>query len=189
MELLWPKSWYDIADGEDALRSIARRWKDKGYDQLDGNDYARLEPFLEPFDGIYSDQEVVILSRVGNNGVQKEMCQLFTDPGQPDAWKLEWWLPETDVRRLYLGQVARILYGKEFDYDTTQCMLMLAYAISCLRQLKLTIKGDRIIGTFQDPEAEAAEMVAENSFEDPVLLQEESYEEVTLDSADDDAVE
>jgi hypothetical protein len=63
MAHLWPADWYDLNDGAKALLNISKVWKKKGYTALVENDYARMEPFLEPFDGIYTDQEIVILSR------------------------------------------------------------------------------------------------------------------------------
>jgi len=82
MAHLWPIDWYDLSDGRDVLRNISRVWAEKGYDNLAENDYARLEPFLEPFDGIYTDKEIVVLSRVGSNGIQKEFCSMFLQAGE-----------------------------------------------------------------------------------------------------------
>ena len=81
------------------MANIEEIWAKIGYDKLTENDYARLEPFLEPFDGIYTDKEVVILSRVGNNGIQKEFCNMFVQNPQQssteqksedEVWVLEW---------------------------------------------------------------------------------------------------
>jgi hypothetical protein len=188
MAHLWPLEWFDITDGESALRNISRVWKKKGYETLTENDYARMEPFLEPFDGIYTDQEIVILSRIGNNGVQKEFCSMFLQPpveGSAEndgVWVLEWYLDKDDIRRIYLRQVAQILYGAQLENDETQCMILLTHALSNLRRLRITIKGEQILGEFDDLEGipEAQEAVMENSFENPVL----DIEEVSVESED-----
>lgn len=186
MAHLWPIDWYDLSDGEEALQNIAKVWGRKGYDSLSENDYARMEPFLEPFDGVYTDQEIVILSRIGNNGIQKEFCSMFLQgpeagAGGPERdedgiWVLEWYLDKNDIRRLYLRQVAQIMYGSQFENDETQCMIMLTHSLSSLRRLKITIHGDQILGEFDD--GEVPETVVENSLEDPEI--------VTLDDEDDD---
>jgi len=166
MSHLWPIDWYDLSDGgEEVLQNISKVWERKGLETLSENDYARLEPFLEPFDGVYTDQEIVILSRIGNNGIQKEYCSMFM---QGEVWVLEWYLDKDDIRRLYLRQVARLLYGNQYEQDETQCMIMLTHALSSLRQLKLTIHGDQILGEFDDQEDD--EPVMENSLEDPEII-------------------
>lgn len=170
--------WYDLADGADALKNISAVWSKKGYDTLTANDYARMEPFLEPFDGIYTDQEIAILSRIGNNGVQKEFCSMFlqaTDgsgaTASGEVWVLEWYLEKDDIRRLYLRRVAQILYGSQYDNDETQCMIMLTHALSNLRRLRITIKGDRIIGEPEDgDEGPAGDVpVTANSIDEPIV--------------------
>lgn len=88
MSHLWPAAWFDMDDETfKVLKDISTHWKKKGYDHLESEDYVRLEPFLEPFDAVYSDNEVVILSRVGNNGIQKQFCSMFLIK---DKWTLEW---------------------------------------------------------------------------------------------------
>lgn len=184
MSHLWPVDWYDLADGADALQNIAAVWRKKGYGALTSNDYARMEPFLEPFDGLYTDQEIAILSRIGNNGVQKEFCSMFLQaPSAPigadsgagpeaEVWVLEWYLDKDDIRRLYLRKISKILYGAEYGNDETQCMIMLTHALSNLRRLRITIQGDRIIGEPEDgdegPAAGDAAVTA-NSLEEPRL--------------------
>jgi hypothetical protein len=175
----------------DVLENIGQRWMKMGYDQLGDNDYARLEPFVEPFDAIYTDQEVSILSRVGQNGVQKEFCSLYVQPPQggsapnraqgstggvddAEIWVLEWYLTVDDIRRDYLRMVSRLLYGESYENDETQCILMLTYAIAELRRLKLTIQGETISGVaLQEDEIE---VVAENSLDEPSVDDEYSLE-------------
>lgn len=159
MSHLWTPDWYDIKSDEPVLKNIGSTWLKKGYDTLDANDYVRLEPFLEPFDGIYSDSEVVILSRTGNNGVQKQYCSMFITKDQKDndVWVLEWHIPKDDIKRVYLKRVSLLLYGSSFDNDETQCMIMLTHALSSLRQLKITIKGETIIGEIDEVEQEYVE--------------------------------
>jgi len=180
MSHLWPIDWYDLSDGKAVLQNISRVWSEKGYDNLKENDYARLEPFLEPFDGIYTDKEIVILSRVGSNGIQKEFCSMFLQPADTaeEVWVLEWYLDPDDIRRIYLKQVARLLYGSNFENDETQSMIMLTHALALLRQLKITIHDDYITGEME----EVPETLVENSFGDPevITVDEEDFVEEDL---------
>src|SRR3990172_5427374 len=110
----WPREWYDISDGTEALENIASVWSKMGYDQLEEGDYSRLEPFLEPFDAVYNDEEIAILSRLGNNGIQKELCKMYApedgsvEGGGGGIFVLEWYLQKGDYRRKYLVQVATV---------------------------------------------------------------------------------
>jgi hypothetical protein len=86
------------------------------------------------------------------------------------VWVLEWYLSKTDIRRLYLKQVAEILYGSEYANDETQCMIMLTHALANLRRLKITIQGDQILGELDDgQETGPPETVMVHSLEDPEL--------------------
>jgi hypothetical protein len=156
MSHLWPDDWFNITPDEEVLKNIGSTWAKKGYDTLDVDDYVRLEPFLEPFDGIYTETEKVILSRTGNNGVQKQFCSMFItkDDKDQDLWVLEWHLPKGELKRNYLKRVSVLLYGSSFDNDETQCMIMLTHALSSLRQLKIIVKGDKIYGEIEEVEPE-----------------------------------
>lgn len=53
MSHLWLDDWYELSkDDKNTLRNIGAAWAEKGYNNLEENDYARLEPFLEPFDAV-----------------------------------------------------------------------------------------------------------------------------------------
>lgn len=164
---LWPDDWYNLNDGgAEALQNIGEVWAKMGYEALGEDDYARLEPFMEPFDGVYNDEEVTIMSRVGNNGIQKELCRMFSQSSPDgDIWVLEWYTPKTNIQRRYLCDVAILLYGAQFDNDETQSMIMLTHALSSLRSLKLVVvDGDTIRGVRASPVEEAH--ANEVSFED-----------------------
>lgn len=159
MSHLWTPDWYDIKTEEPILKNIGSTWLKRGYDTLGADDYVRLEPFLEPFDGVYSESEVVILSRTGNNGVQKQFCSMYMtkDQNNTDVWVLEWHLPKDDIKRSYLKRVSLLLYGPSFENDETQCMIMLTHALSSLRQLKITVKGETLVGELEEVEQEYVE--------------------------------
>lgn len=156
MAHLWSRDWFDIADSADVLENISEVWAKIGFEKLTQDDLARLEPFLEPFDAIYNDEEITILSRLGHNGIQKEFCRMFTHPkangpdgserAEGDVFVLEWYLEKGDYRRSYLVSVATILYGSSFRNDQTQCMIMLTHSLARLRKLKITIQGDALHG-------------------------------------------
>lgn len=157
---------YDISDGADALENIASVWAKMGYDKLGENDYARLEPFLEPFDAVYNDEEITVLSRLGHNGVQKEFCRMFSQPiAGEQVWVLEWYLPQGNVQRMYLCDVALTLYGAKFNNDETQCMIMLTHALASLRKLKLVVRGETIQGMLDS----SVEELQDASFEDATV--------------------
>lgn len=61
-----------------------------------------------------------------------------------------------DIRREHLVRVSIMLYGKAFENDETQCMIMLTHAMSSLRQLKIVVKGDTITGELDDIEKDEA---------------------------------
>lgn len=63
-------------------------------------------------------------------------------------------MPQKDIRRLYLVEVAIHLFGKVFDKDETQCMIMLTHALSSLRKLKITIRNDQLVGELDEDEVE-----------------------------------
>jgi len=187
MSHLWPKDWYDLSDEDkETLRNMGYAWAEKGYENLEENDYARLEPFLEPFDAVYTDTEIAILSRTGNNGIQKEFCSMFIQEEGPETgnnnnnnnveevWVLEWYLDQDDVRRRSLRKIAKLLYGDNLNNDETQCLIMLTHALSSLRQLVITIHGDTITGEIEDlPEA-----LIENEMEEAeiMIVEEEDLE-------------
>jgi len=113
--------------GSTTLQNYGTKWLQIGYDNLTENDFARLEPFLEPFDGVYTDKEIAVLSRLGNNGVQKELCHMFMQQPSTDnttadtaqtaepeeVWVLEWYvvLSQGDTRsNLTAGTWTRTIF-------------------------------------------------------------------------------
>ena len=139
---LWDRDWFDITDGADVIENIATVWNKRGFNQLTNDDFVRLEPFVEPFDAIYTSDEISILSRLGQNGVQKEFCRLFKED---DAYVLEWYLKAEDHRRIYLADLALLLFGKPMSHDPAQCILLLTYCISTLRACKIVRHGDTLL--------------------------------------------
>lgn len=126
----------------------------------------------------YTDNEIAILSRTGNNGIQKEFCSMFIQPPQQqgpeghggpegeEVWVLEWYLDKTDVRRHSLKKIASLIYGEHLNNEETQCLIMLTHALSSLRQLVITIHGDAITGEIEDlPEA-----LIENSLDQAEII-------------------
>jgi len=69
---------------------------------------------------------------------------------------------------MYLRDVSLLLFGKTYNNDETQCMIMLTHTLSALRKLKLTIDGETITGELdesleavQDTSIDVAEITAE----------------------------
>ncbi len=160
MSYLWKNSWFDFSEDTAVLENISKHWNKIGHENLGDDDIARLEPFLEPFDAIYSEEEIVILSRLGNNGVQKEFCHVFH---QEDKWVLEWYLDPKDVKRKYLTDICLVLFGDTYEQDVARCMTMLIYTLSSLRKLKVHFREDQSAYAERDLSLEPLE---EGSLED-----------------------
>lgn len=144
MSHLWDRAWHDATDSSDVLQNIGRKWTDIGFKNLGNDDFARLEPFLEPFDAVYNEEEITILSRLGSNGIQKEFCKVFTN--ESGNYVLEWYLQEHDYRRIYLQDVALFLFGPTYQHNDARCITMLTYALSSLRKLKIVIHETSVHG-------------------------------------------
>lgn len=141
MSHLWPREWFGLSLAATAvLQNVALVWANVGYDNLQEGDYVRLEPFLEPYDAVYNQDDVCILSRLGSNGTQKQYCQMYRN--ENGVWTLEWFVD--DHRRSHLEQVAHLLYGG----DATQSMVRLTHALASLRTLCIVIRGDELHGFF-----------------------------------------
>lgn len=170
MDYLWPETWFIITPKNNlALKSIATTWNKKGLETLKENDWVRMEPFLQFADAIYNEDEVVILSRLGQNGVQEQFCTMTL---KNNEWILNWFLHPEDPRRTYLTQIGLILYGEQNGNNKTHCMVLLTHCISILRKMKISRKGDHLVGEFIEPKDD--EVIYENSVEALVSNEEEN---------------
>ena len=179
MALVWQENWFEFTQKEHlVLENIGEKWKNKEYENLGIEDYVRLEPFLEPFDAVYSEQEIAIMNRVGQNGVQDQYCSMFiqSKSGSTDksidnstndsVWVLEWYLVPTDVKRQYLKKVSNSLFGKQLQYDETECMIMLTHSLSCLRRLEVSEYNGKLVGKFR---VQPTPVVHDSSIDDPQI--------------------
>ena len=141
MAQLWPDEWYEISDkGGRALANVGYVWRRLGLNNLQSDDVARLEPFLEPFDAVYNDDEITILSRLGHNGLQKEYCRMYQDDDD-DVWVIDWYLSDDDCRRAHLTQVANLLFP-----DDPLAIVHLTRALTTLRTLRVSVDASGVRG-------------------------------------------
>ena len=136
---LWRDSFYELeGDDLETLENLGQTWMEMGYETLTNDDFARLEPFLEPYDAVYNDEEISILSRLGRNGIQDEFVFLTNPPTpqknqeQQPLYQASWSLTQDDPRRIHLEETAVTLFP---TYAPIDALVMLTHGLATLRGL------------------------------------------------------